>query len=330
MLQQVRALHSANPCISLSNVMASAGLKRTAAQNVMKKDLGLNSLQQVTMQRVKTGQAANRLELCTAWKGQMDSGYRLDPRKVFFTDEEAFHLGRVAGGNQNYRVWVTSGTKKRDVPLEKIKRQDGATQGGVSVMVAMGACWHGMGRVHFVAQHERLNAHGYLAILENVFALDLARLYGNNPYIFQQDGASAHTSIVSQQWRRDNLAAFWAQNEWPACSPDLNLMDYFVWGWMQRQVEMKRPTNPATLKTAIADARGEMPLDMLQRAVDSWCKRVAYCVLAGGMQFKHMLGGAGPHPRPPLRQGDSSDANMDGRDDELHAFDVAGEVTDDE
>ena len=216
------------------------------------------------------------------------------------------------------------------MPLEQIKRQDGATQGGARVLVAMGACWHGVGRVHFVTQNQRLNTQGYLAILENVFALDLARMYGNNPYVFQQDGARAHTSHLSQQWCRDNLTAFWDKDQWPPCSPDLNLMDFFVWGWMQRRVEKKRPTDLVTLKTAIEDARSELPLDMLQKAVDSWYKRVSYCAQAGGLQFKHLLGGAGPHPRPPLRQGDSGDGSLGEDDDELAQFDIAAEVTDDE
>ena len=44
-----------------------------------------------------------------------------------------------------------------------------------------------------------------------------------------------------------------------------------------------------TLKVAITQAVAELPLKMLQKAIDGWYTRVALCVQAGGMQFKHRL-----------------------------------------
>jgi hypothetical protein len=50
------------------------------------------------------------------------------------------------------------------------------------------------------------------------------------PYLFQQDEAPAHTSNVSQEWCRTNLHDFMHKLEWPPSSPDLNPMDFSIWG----------------------------------------------------------------------------------------------------
>ena len=46
------------------------------------------------------------------------------------------------------------------------------------------------------------------------------------PYVFQQDGAPAHTSKVTQAWLSQNLPNFWRKEVWPPRSPDCNPLDY--------------------------------------------------------------------------------------------------------
>jgi hypothetical protein len=61
-------------------------------------------------------------------------------------------------------------------------------------------------------------------------------LAAGRPYIWQQDGAPAHTSKKAQEWCRDNLPFFWKKEIWPPSSSDCNPMDYFVWGISERDV----------------------------------------------------------------------------------------------
>ena len=51
-------------------------------------------------------------------------------------------------------------------------------------------------------------------------------------FIFQQDGAPAHTARSAQEWLRANCPDFVAKDQWPPNSPDLNPLDYHVWGAM--------------------------------------------------------------------------------------------------
>lgn len=51
---------------------------------------------------------------------------------------------------------------------------------------------------------------------------------------FQQDGAPAHTAGASQAWLHAHFANRYIGRggviNWPPRSPDLNPLDYFVWG----------------------------------------------------------------------------------------------------
>jgi len=49
------------------------------------------------------------------------------------------------------------------------------------------------------------------------------------PYVFQQDDAPTHTSHLIQNWLSDNVDMFWYKKFWSPNSPDLNLLDYYIW-----------------------------------------------------------------------------------------------------
>jgi hypothetical protein len=51
--------------------------------------------------------------------------------------------------------------------------------------------------------------------------------------MFQQDGAPAQTANSMQRFRENNMVAQWSKEFWPPFSPDLNLLDYSVWGALQ-------------------------------------------------------------------------------------------------
>ena len=49
-------------------------------------------------------------------------------------------------------------------------------------------------------------------------------------YIFKQDGATAHTARATQNWLQTNCPDFIAKDQLPPNSPELNPLDYHVWG----------------------------------------------------------------------------------------------------
>jgi len=64
-------------------------------------------------------------------------------------------------------------------------------------------------------------------------------------FVFQQDGAPAHTAHQTQDWLTASCTDFIAKDEWPPNSPDLNPLDYHVWGAMlqafQKFIKSQKP-----------------------------------------------------------------------------------------
>src|SRR6218665_4218081 len=82
-------------------------------------------------------------------------------------------------------------------------------------------------------------------------------------FIFQQDGAPAHTARVTQEWLHANCPKIIEPDRWPPNSPDLNPLDYHVWGGHTGKVKYyKLQPNPKAiveLKTALQLIWDDMP-----------------------------------------------------------------------
>ena len=170
-------------------------------------------------------------------------------------------------------------------------------------MARLGISRHGVGAAHFAPQGQRLNAENYVTVTDDVFKADCEEIFGRAgvaDFAFQQDGASAHTSKLSQKFREGNFPAFIPKGQWPPNSPDMSPLDYFMWAEMQRRVDQKQPASLTTLKLAIRQSAAEVPLATAQRAIDGFYKRCKLAIEAGGKPFKHMLKRTGL-PAPPQR-----------------------------
>ena len=110
-------------------------------------------------------------------------------------------------------------------------------------------------------------------------------------FTFQQDGAPAHSARQAQDWLQQNCPDFIRKDEWPPNSPDLNPLDFCVWGIMLNQYE-KRIPKPATLlelKAVMQSIWDELPQNTIQKAVLSFRKRLQACIRSDGGHFEHLL-----------------------------------------
>jgi len=74
----------------------------------------------------------------------------------------------------------------------------------------------------------------YVNVLASVVKPRMEIVASGRPYVFQQDGAPAHTSHLVQNWLSDNIDMFWSKEFWLPNSPDLNLLNYYVWSVVER------------------------------------------------------------------------------------------------
>ena len=65
-----------------------------------------------------------------------------------------------------------------------------------------------------------MNSESYKNLLEIGLLTDCHRLYPNGDWVFQQDGAPAHTSKTTQEYLDGATPDFIRKDEWPPQSPD--------------------------------------------------------------------------------------------------------------
>jgi hypothetical protein len=67
---------------------------------------------------------------------------------------------------------------------------------------------------------------------------------------------------------------FIPKDKWIPKSPDAAPMDYFVWGYLKRLLWRSKPKDMEGLKTALKSAWKRLPQELINKALESWPKRV--------------------------------------------------------
>ena len=147
-------------------------------------------------------------------------------------------------------------------------------------MVSAGVCFGGKGRLHFVSEKVKVNADFYVNHLLPKLIEDCENLLPNN-FVFQQDGAPAHSSRLAQEWIEQHSAGFVKNDVWPPISPVLTPLYYDVWGAMlvRYKAFTPKPTNKAELKTVLEAIWKDLPQAAIDLAVLAFRRRVQACIL---------------------------------------------------
>jgi len=72
-------------------------------------------------------------------------------------------------------------------------------------------------------------------------------------------------------------------------SPDLNTVDYKIWGIMQQRVYELQIHNVGKLKRRLVDVWSGLHQSVVDAAVSEWRKRLQACVRAKGGHFEYLL-----------------------------------------
>ena len=75
---------------------------------------------------------------------------------------------------------------------------------------------------------------------------------------------------------------------WPPNSPDLNLVDYKVWGVMQHRVYECRMNSVDELKLCLTDVWNSLQQNIIDVAINDWRKQLRQ-MHADGQHFEHLL-----------------------------------------
>jgi hypothetical protein len=103
----------------------------------------------------------------------------------------------------------------------------------------------------FVLDGEKVTANSYQALLRRHMMPWPCATYPQGNYVFQQDGAPAHTANLTQRFLEKNIVAQWSKEFWPLYLPELNPCDYDIWGVLPTKVNATAQENTNTLRHTI-------------------------------------------------------------------------------
>lgn len=110
---------------------------------------------------------------------------------------------------------------------------------------------------------------------------------------FQQDGAPPHFHRQVRAFLNTQLNGQWIGRrgliEWPARSPDLTPLDFFLWGYIKSTIYKTPVQNIEDLRHRIVQACRNITEETLHNVREEFTSRLFYCQEVGGLQFEHLL-----------------------------------------
>jgi hypothetical protein len=139
-----------------------------------------------------------------------------------------------------------------------------------------------------------VNAERYNHMLETFFLPEMRRHNWNMSRAwFQQDSATAHTARLSMNTLHaavpGRLLSWFGDIQWPSNSPDLNVADFFVRGYLKAQVFTHTLPVINSLKNVILQEISNVMQDTLRRIMTSVPGRWQQCLDCHGGRLQDVL-----------------------------------------
>lgn len=140
-----------------------------------------------------------------------------------------------------------------------------------------------------------LNGASYMQFLEDNFPefLEDIPLADRGRIIFQQDGAGPHNARVVTDYLNRQFPGRWMGRygpiHWPARSPDLNPLDFFLWGYCKEMIYKKLPENVEELNNKLHNAIWALEDDIMEKIPRNLLRRMRACIEMNGGHFEHLL-----------------------------------------
>lgn len=140
----------------------------------------------------------------------------------------------------------------------------------------------------------RLNGESYLNFLQNELPVLLEDIPLETRAImwYQHDGCPAHFSQNVRNFLDIRFANRWIGRgslfPWPPRSPDLTVLDFYLWGRLKELVFATRPTTPEDMVVRIQNAANSISRAEIEAAVSSTRRKTNLCISNDGKHFEHL------------------------------------------
>lgn len=276
-IENVREIMNEAPTTSLRRLTQQVPVSYGTCRTILRKDIGLFPYKMQAYHELLPPDHNRRVLYCQ-WFTQhlLHNNDLLD--LTFFTDEAWFHLSGYIN-SQTMRMWSAENPHIfRESPLHSQK---------VGV-------WIGVSRRRLIPIffEGTINAQRYRDNILEPFINQLHEDELQQGY-FQNDGATSHTTPQSiaylRQFFDDRLISLRCVPEFPPRSPDLTILDYFVFPHL-KNIIFKTPVHTLPeLRNRIVEECANITPEMLRNAFENMKRRVNLCLHENGGHFQHLM-----------------------------------------
>lgn len=277
-VNKIRKRLGRNSKRSMRKMAASLGMARETVRKIIRKKLQMYPYKLQKSHILTDKMKSTRLRRCKSLLRRLANGRHMS---VVWSDEKLFTVEESVN-KQNDRILAKSLSE-----ASSSRRIVSRSQHPKRVMVWAAVTSNGKSPLIFVEEGVKINATVYQNdILKSGLVPWSEKHFGNKPWIFQQDSAPAHRARTTQTWLKTHVPDFISPTEWPPCSPDINPLDFSVWGILQSKVGSRPYTSVEALKASLVKAWEEINVELLRDICDSVPRRLKKCVAARGGLFE--------------------------------------------
>lgn len=199
---------------------------------------------------------------------------------LFTCDESLFQLPR-RGARRNFH-YVKIKRKKGERSIKRyFEREERFAK--KKVMVWCGVTFSGKSELVFIESKQKITSKIYKEkCVDHFIEKEKEKLFGNRNFLWHHDSAPCHTSSETMNHMQGRGIRFITKEEWMPKSPDLCLMDFFVFPYMKKKVRESSVTNVNELKEFLRKLWDEIPQQFIQNAFKSWPWRIKRVIEANG------------------------------------------------
>jgi hypothetical protein len=258
-----------DPTVSTRQLEKETNVNRESARLILKKH-GFRSYKYQIHHHLYENDFNRRLIYCNWFINnyEADNNFHFN---ILWSDESRFtNLGLF--NRNNTRYWATENPHLI---------REGAFQERFGVNVWLGVI--GLRIVGPIFFYEPLDGPHYLQFLQNEVEgfLENLPIAIYDRVMFQQDGAPAHNSRAVIQYLTNRFGERWIGTNgpvrWPARSPDLTILDFFVWAYLKEKVYATPPTTLPNLENRIRTAVNTISEEFLRNGLRETVERAYLC-----------------------------------------------------
>lgn len=276
----VLAAVSANPRTSLREIEMQVGVPKSNVRRLLKKHK-YRAYKVRLVQHLYLDDRNKRLRFCN-WYLSKCAVNPLFYNGIIWTDEARITSDGIFNRSIHYH-WSSS---NENVIHER--RHQGRF--GLNVF-----CGIKGNRLFYSFYENTLTAARYIDLLNaNLFEfMEEFTLQERRNTWYQLDGAPAHNSGQVRNFLNLHFQNKWIGirgfRNWPARSPDLTPLDFFIWGYLKDQIYRNPINNLEELRQRTINAFNNISPVRIGNAIRGVRKRCELCIQANGAQFEHLL-----------------------------------------